>query len=150
MSVIFIALFSHSIPLMLSAFASAQFYHFLTRGKNKFSITIRIAHFMTIFWSQQLFHPFHSIILALLSFWPLVWVFSYFPQKSSNRVQGPLILKIISSTFTICKNMLNMPWMSPHKMGSFEIFISTVIGSSGGDEYRQLGVPENHPHQNKS
>ena len=36
--------------------------------------------------------------------------------------------------------MLNMLTMSIHKMGSFEIVISTLIGLSGGDEHCQPGV----------
>ena len=32
--------------------------------------------------------------------------------------------------------------MSIHKIGSFEIVISTLIGSSGGDEHCQPGVPK--------
>ena len=68
----------HFIPL-LSAVVPAKFYHFLTWGKKNFSNPSKIADFAAKFQSQLLFHPFHSIIVALLSFWPLVFVFLYFP-----------------------------------------------------------------------
>ena len=81
--------------------------------------------------------------LFLPSIWPHVFVFSYFSQKSSYGVQRPLILKMISSTLTLWKHMLNMLTMSRQKADWFEIFITALIGLSGGDKHRQLGVPKN-------
>ena len=52
--------------------------------------------------------------------------------------------------FNNLKNMLNIISVSRHKMGSFEIFISTLIGSFWGDVHHQLWVPKNHSHPNES
>ena len=138
----------HSLPL-LSAFGPALFYHFLTWGKKNFANPLKITDFTAIFRSQLLFHRFQSIILALPSIWPLVFVFSYFPQTLSHWVQRPLILKTISSILTWWKHMLKMLTMSRHKGGSFEIFIATLTSLSGGDKHHQLGVPKNQSHQNE-
>ena len=139
-----------SFPLNVICFWVSIVLSFFDPRKKEFFKSNKNCGFHDHILITATFSSIPLIHFSFSDFWPLVFVFSYFPWKLSYRAQRPLILKIISSTLTIWKNILNIHNMSRHKVSSFEIFISTLISSSGGDEHRQLGVPKNHPHQNDS